>query len=84
MDVDYETLPPVIDMTTAADSGAPVLFPAAGTNVAATMGDASALAADLFAGCEVVVSRTIIEPAGRARADGDAGPPRRPGARTAG
>ena len=37
-----------------------MLFPAAGTNVAATMGDASALAADLFDGCEVVVSRTIV------------------------
>ena len=60
VDVDYETLPPVIDMTTAADDDAAVLFPAAGTNVAATMGDASALAADLFDGCEVVVSRTIV------------------------
>ncbi|MGD0241539.1 MAG: xanthine dehydrogenase family protein molybdopterin-binding subunit [Streptosporangiaceae bacterium] len=60
VDVDYEALPPVIDMTTAADSDAPVLFPAAGTNVAATMGDASALAADLFDRCEVVVSRTIV------------------------
>jgi aerobic carbon-monoxide dehydrogenase large subunit len=60
VDVDYETLPPVIDMTTAAGGDAPVLFPAAGTNVAATMGDASALAADLFSGCEVVVSRTIV------------------------
>src|SRR6202012_3563560 len=47
-------------MTTAADEDAAVLFPEAGTNVAATMGDASALAADLFDGCEVVVSRTIV------------------------
>jgi carbon-monoxide dehydrogenase large subunit len=60
VDVDYDMLTPVIDMTTAVDDGAPVLFPAAGTNVAATMGDASALAADLFDGCEVVVSRTIV------------------------
>ena len=66
VDVDYDMLTPVIDMTTAAVQGdgevggAPVLFPAAGTNVAATMGDASALAADLFDGCEVVVSRTIV------------------------
>ena len=37
-----------------------MLFPAAGTNVAATMGDASALDAGLFDGCEVVVSRTIV------------------------
>ena len=60
VDVDYDMLTPVIDMTTAASEGTPVLFPAAGTNVAATMGDASALAADLFDGCEVVVSRTIV------------------------
>ena len=37
-----------------------MLFPAAGSNVAATFGDAAALAADLFDGCEVVVSRTIV------------------------
>ena len=60
VDVDYDMLTPVIDMTTAASEDTPVLFPAAGTNVAATMGDASALAADLFDGCEVVVSRTIV------------------------
>ena len=42
VDVDYDVLTPVIDMTTAADDGAPVLFPAAGTNVAATIGDAAA------------------------------------------
>jgi carbon-monoxide dehydrogenase large subunit len=60
VDVDYETLPPVIDMSTAADEKAAVLFPAAGTNVAATMGDASALDPGLFSGCEVVVSRTIV------------------------
>jgi carbon-monoxide dehydrogenase large subunit len=60
VDVDYEALPPVIDMTKAADAAAPVLFPEAGTNVAATFGDASALAADLFDGCDVVVSRTIV------------------------
>src|SRR5690242_5287157 len=54
VDVDYEALPAVIDMTTAAEQGdgevgaGALLFPEAGTNVAATMGDASALAADLF------------------------------------
>ena len=37
-----------------------MLFPAAGTNVAASFGDRAALAADLFDGCEVVVSRTIV------------------------
>ena len=59
VDVDYDVLPPVVDMTEAATSET-VLFPAAGSNVAATFGDAAALAADLFDGCEVVVSRTIV------------------------
>jgi carbon-monoxide dehydrogenase large subunit len=63
VDVDYDVLPPVIDMAEAAagtGDGAGLLFPAAGSNVAATFGDAGALAADLFDGCEVVVSRTIV------------------------
>jgi aerobic carbon-monoxide dehydrogenase large subunit len=60
VDVDYDALPPVIDMAEADTADAAVLFPAAGTNVAATFGDAAALAADLFDGCEVVVSRTIV------------------------
>jgi carbon-monoxide dehydrogenase large subunit len=59
VDVDYDVLPPVIDMLTATGEDAPVLFPAAGTNVAAAFGDASALDPSLFDGCEVVVSRTI-------------------------
>jgi carbon-monoxide dehydrogenase large subunit len=63
VDVDYDVLPPVIDMAEAAagtgDEGG-ILFPAAGSNVAAAFGDADALAADLFDGCEVVVSRTIV------------------------
>ena len=42
VDVDYDPLPPVIDMTGAAD-GASVLFPDAGTNVAASYGDAAEL-----------------------------------------
>ena len=60
IDVDYDPLPPVVDMTQAAQPGSAVLFPAAGSNVAATFGDAATLAADLFDGCEVVVSRTIV------------------------
>jgi aerobic carbon-monoxide dehydrogenase large subunit len=59
VDVDYDLLPPVVSMTDAVTDGAPVLFPAAGSNVAATFGDREALKADLFDGCEVVVSRTI-------------------------
>jgi len=59
VDVDYDALPAVVDMAGAAASGT-VLFPAAGSNVAATFGDPAALAAGLFDGCEVVVSRTIV------------------------
>src|SRR6266699_1582264 len=59
VDVDYDVLPPVVDMAGATASET-VLFPAAGSNVAATFGDAAALAAGLFDGCEVVVSRTIV------------------------
>jgi aerobic carbon-monoxide dehydrogenase large subunit len=59
VDVDYDQLPPLVDMTVAADSGT-LLFPAAGTNVVVAFGDPAALAADLFDGCEVVVSRTIL------------------------
>jgi aerobic carbon-monoxide dehydrogenase large subunit len=60
VDVDYDLLPPVVEMIDAVTDGAPVLFTAAGTNVAATFGDRAALKADLFDGCEVVVSRTIV------------------------
>src|SRR6266568_1889813 len=59
VDVDYDVLPPVVDMAGATASET-VLFPAAGSNVAATFGDAAALAAGLFDGCEVVVSREIV------------------------
>ena len=58
VDVDYDVLPPVVDMADANTPDATLLFPAAGTNVAAAFGDAGKLAADLFDGCEVVVSRT--------------------------
>jgi aerobic carbon-monoxide dehydrogenase large subunit len=60
VDVDYDLLPPVVEAAEAGTPGAAVLFPAAGGNVAATFGDPAALNADLFAGCEVVVSRTIV------------------------
>jgi aerobic carbon-monoxide dehydrogenase large subunit len=59
VDVDYDALPPVVEPAAAA-GGETLLFPDAGTNVAASFGDASALAADLFDGCEIVVSRTIV------------------------
>jgi carbon-monoxide dehydrogenase large subunit len=59
VDVDYDVLPAVVDMAQA-ESSSTVLFPAAGTNVAASFGDRAALKSDLFDGCEVVVSRTIV------------------------
>jgi carbon-monoxide dehydrogenase large subunit len=61
--VDYEPLPPVLDLEEAAvaspESGT-LLFPEAGTNVAATFGDQAALDPGLFDGCDVVVSATIV------------------------
>jgi carbon-monoxide dehydrogenase large subunit len=61
VDVDYDPLPPVIGLDEATAHGDPaVLFPDAGTNVAASFGDAAALNADLFDGCDVVVTRTIV------------------------
>jgi carbon-monoxide dehydrogenase large subunit len=59
VDVDYDPLPVVVDMAESDTPAAALLFPEAGSNVAATFGDPAALAADLFAGCEVVLSRTI-------------------------
>jgi aerobic carbon-monoxide dehydrogenase large subunit len=56
--VDYEPLPAVIGFE-AALHGETVLFEAAGSNVAATFGDADARQDDLFDGCEVVVTQTI-------------------------
>jgi carbon-monoxide dehydrogenase large subunit len=61
VEVDYEPLPPVLGFDEAA-AGQPgtLLFPAVGSNVAATFGDPSALDESLFADCEAVVSATII------------------------
>ncbi|HEY2079858.1 MAG TPA: xanthine dehydrogenase family protein molybdopterin-binding subunit [Streptosporangiaceae bacterium] len=55
--VDYDPLPAVLGYD-ADDSS--LLFEAAGTNVAGYWGDPSALKPDLFDGCEVVVSHTIL------------------------
>ncbi len=60
IDVNYDPLPPVIDLADAAGGQAGVLFPDAGTNVAASFGDAAGLNGDLFDGCDVVVTRTIV------------------------
>src|ERR1700733_12374422 len=55
--VDYDPLPAVLGYD--ADD-ASLLFEDAGTNVAGWWGDPSQLKPDLFDGCEVVVSQTII------------------------
>jgi carbon-monoxide dehydrogenase large subunit len=61
--VDYDPLPPVLDTDAAvaasAESGT-LLFPEAGTNVAARFGDAAELRPELFEGCEVVVRAAIV------------------------
>jgi carbon-monoxide dehydrogenase large subunit len=57
--VDYEPLPPVIGYPAALAAGS-LLFPAAGTNVAAEFGNKDAAAADLFDDCEAVVTATIV------------------------
>jgi aerobic carbon-monoxide dehydrogenase large subunit len=60
VDVDYEVLPPLAGMATATAEDAAVLFPDAGTNVAASFGDAATFDPGLFDGCEAVVTRTIV------------------------
>jgi carbon-monoxide dehydrogenase large subunit len=60
IDADYDPLPVVIDLAGSASGQPALLFPEAGTNVAASFGDPAALRDDLFDGCEVVVSRTIV------------------------
>jgi aerobic carbon-monoxide dehydrogenase large subunit len=59
VDIDYDMLPAVVDMVEAGEDKT-LLFPEAGTNVVVAFGDAGDLAADLFDGCEVVVSQLII------------------------
>src|SRR5579875_3117894 len=59
VDVDYEPLPPVVDLD-AALSDEVLLFEKAGTNVVAEFGSEASLRDDLFDGCEVVVSRTFV------------------------
>ena len=57
VEVDYDPLPAVLGFEPDDSS---LLFEAAGTNLAGRWGDPSALEADLFDGCEVVVKQTII------------------------
>jgi len=60
VDIDYDLLAAVVDMAEAGWPESAVLFPTVGSNVAATFGDPAALKSDLFDGCEVIVSRTIL------------------------
>jgi len=60
VDVDYEFLPVIVDPRDAEAATDGFLFPAAGTNVAVTFGEAGKLSGDLFAGCDVVASETVI------------------------
>ena len=55
--VDYDPLPAVLAYEPDDSS---LLFESAGTNVAGNWGEASQLKPDLFDGCEVVVSHTIV------------------------
>ncbi len=57
VEVDYDPLPAVLGFEPDDSS---LLFEAAGSNVAGNWGEASSLKPDLFEGCEVVVSHTII------------------------
>ena len=59
VDVDYDPLPPVVDLAAAA-SDEVLLYEDAGTNITANFGDPSQLDEHLFDECEVVVSRTIL------------------------
>jgi aerobic carbon-monoxide dehydrogenase large subunit len=58
VDADYDVRPAVVDMAEAAGAQT-LLFPEAGTNVAASFGDVAQFDPGLFGDCEVVVSRTI-------------------------
>ena len=60
VDVDYDQLPAVVDLDDALTGAKGLLFPEAGTNVVVKFGDESALKPDLFDGCEVVASETIL------------------------
>jgi carbon-monoxide dehydrogenase large subunit len=57
VEVDYDPLPAVLGFDPDDSS---LLFEAAGTNVAGNWGEASSLKPDLFDGCEVVVTRTLV------------------------
>jgi carbon-monoxide dehydrogenase large subunit len=59
VDVDYDPLPAVVGLDEAL-SDEVILFDEAGTNVVAAFGNAGSLKPDLFDGCEVVITHTIV------------------------
>ena len=74
VDVDYEPLPAVVDMAGGRLDDAAAAVPGRGhATWPRPSATPAALAADLFEGCEVVVSQHHRQPAGGARADGDPG-----------
>ncbi|HEX4832775.1 MAG TPA: xanthine dehydrogenase family protein molybdopterin-binding subunit [Trebonia sp.] len=60
VDIDYDFLPAVVEPRDALSGVKGFLFPEAETNVVVRFGDAATLSPDLFAGCEVVASETVI------------------------
>jgi carbon-monoxide dehydrogenase large subunit len=60
VDIDYDFLPAIVDPADAEAGSRGFLFPEAKTNVAVTFGEAGKLSPDLFAGCDVVASQTVI------------------------
>jgi len=60
VDIDYDFLPAVVDPKDAEAATDGFLFPEAQSNVVVRFGDAAALSPDLFAGCDVVATETVI------------------------
>jgi carbon-monoxide dehydrogenase large subunit len=60
VDIDYDFLPAIVDPKDSEAATDGFLFPEAQTNVVVTFGDASKLSGDLFDGCDVVASETVI------------------------
>jgi aerobic carbon-monoxide dehydrogenase large subunit len=59
VEIDYEILPAVTDLD-GAERGEVLLFPEAGTNVVVAREGGSATVADTLAGCDLVVSATLV------------------------
>ena len=84
VDVDYDPLPAVVDMNDALSGEKGLLFPAAGTNVVCTFGDAAGERPRPVRRVRGRGQRGHPEPAGRARPRWSPARPPPPGARTGG